>query len=57
MPQVAEARRGLSARLVRSDAARLFSGAGCVPGSTAEGEWVETAVKARFMLRAFGVEG
>ncbi len=26
-------------------------------GSTAEGEWTETAVKARFMLRAFGVEG
>ena len=55
-PDRADLRVALRCALVRGDAARLFSGAGCVPGSTAEGEWVETAVKARFMLRAFGVE-
>ena len=53
----ADLRVALRCALVRGNAARLFSGAGCVPGSTAEGEWTETAVKARFMLRAFGVEG
>ena len=52
----ADLRVALRCALVRGNAARLFSGAGCVPGSTAEGEWTETAVKARFMLRAFGVE-
>ena len=53
----ADLRVALRCALVRGTAARLFSGAGCVPGSTAEGEWAETAVKARFMLRAFGLEG
>jgi isochorismate synthase len=52
----ADLRVALRCALVRGPVARLFSGAGCVPGSTAEGEWAETAVKARFMLRAFGVE-
>ena len=53
----ADLRVALRCALVRRNAARLFSGAGCVRGSTAEGEWTETEVKARFMLRAFGVEG
>jgi salicylate biosynthesis isochorismate synthase/menaquinone-specific isochorismate synthase len=53
----ADLRVALRCALVRGPVARLFSGAGCVAGSTAEGEWTETAVKARFMLRAFGVEG
>ncbi len=53
----ADLRVALRCALVRGAAARLFSGAGCVAGSTAEGEWTETAVKARFMLRAFGLEG
>ncbi|HEY1416862.1 MAG TPA: isochorismate synthase, partial [Myxococcaceae bacterium] len=56
-PDRADLRVALRCALVRGNAARLFSGAGCVPGSTAEGEWQETAVKARFMLRAFGMEG
>ena len=56
-PDRADLRVALRCALVRGNAARLYSGAGCVPGSTAEGEWTETAVKARFMLRAFGVEG
>ena len=56
-PDRADLRVALRCALVRGSAARLFSGAGCVPGSTAEGEWQETAVKARFMLRAFGIEG
>ena len=55
-PDRADLRVALRCALVRGNAARLFSGAGCVPGSTAEGEWTETAVKARFMLRAFGAE-
>jgi len=56
-PDRADLRVALRCAIVRGNAARLYSGAGCVPGSTAEGEWTETAVKARFMLRAFGVEG
>jgi salicylate biosynthesis isochorismate synthase/menaquinone-specific isochorismate synthase len=56
-PDRADVRVALRCALIRGNAAHLFSGAGCVPGSTAEGEWAETAVKARFMLRAFGVEG
>jgi len=56
-PDRADLRVVLRCALVRGAAARLFSGAGCVAGSTADGEWAETAVKARFMLRAFGVEG
>lgn len=56
-PDRADLRVALRCALVRGASARLFSGAGCVPGSTADGEWAETAVKARFMLRAFGMEG
>ena len=56
-PDRADLRVALRCALVRGNAARLFSGAGCVPGSTADGEWSETAVKARFMLRALGMEG
>ncbi|MGZ6099388.1 MAG: isochorismate synthase [Myxococcaceae bacterium] len=56
-PDRADLRVALRCALVRGPVARLFSGAGCVAGSTAEGEWTETAVKARFMLRAFGLEG
>jgi salicylate biosynthesis isochorismate synthase/menaquinone-specific isochorismate synthase len=56
-PDRADLRVALRCALVRGPVARLFSGAGCVPGSTPEGEWTETAVKARFMLRAFGLEG
>ena len=56
-PDRADLRVALRCALLRGNAARLFSGAGCVPGSTAEGEWTETAVKARFMLGALGVEG
>jgi len=52
----ADLRVALRCALLRGNTARLFSGAGCVPGSTAAGEWAETAVKARFMLRALGVE-
>jgi len=55
-PDRADLRVALRCALVRGPVARLFSGAGCVPGSTAEGEWAETAVKARFMLRALGME-
>jgi len=56
-PDRADLRVALRCALVRGASARLFSGAGCVPGSTADGEWSETAVKARFMLRALGMEG
>jgi salicylate biosynthesis isochorismate synthase/menaquinone-specific isochorismate synthase len=56
-PDRADLRVALRCALVRGAAARLFSGAGCVAGSTADGEWTETAVKARFMLRALGMEG
>jgi len=56
-PDCADLRVALRCALLRGTGARLFSGAGCVPGSTAEGEWAETAVKARFMLRALGLEG
>jgi salicylate biosynthesis isochorismate synthase/menaquinone-specific isochorismate synthase len=56
-PDRADLRVALRCALVRGGLARLFSGAGCVAGSTADGEWSETAVKARFMLRALGLEG
>jgi len=56
-PDRADLRVALRCGLVRGATARLFSGAGVVPGSTAADEWNETAVKARFMLRALGVEG
>jgi salicylate biosynthesis isochorismate synthase len=52
----ADLRVALRCALLRGSTARLFSGAGVVPGSTAEDEWHETAVKARFMLRALGTE-
>jgi salicylate biosynthesis isochorismate synthase len=56
-PDRADLRVALRCALLRGTTARLFSGAGVVPGSTAEDEWQETALKARFMLRALGVEG
>jgi isochorismate synthase len=56
-PDTADLRVALRCALLRGTAARLFSGAGVVPGSTAEDEWQETALKARFMLRALRVEG
>jgi len=55
--EAADLRVALRCALVRGAAARLFSGAGAVTGSTAEGEWHETALKARLMLRALGAEG
>jgi salicylate biosynthesis isochorismate synthase len=56
-PDSADLRVALRCALLRGTTARLFSGAGVVPGSTAEDEWQETALKARFMLRALGAEG
>jgi isochorismate synthase len=37
--------------------ARLYAGAGVVPGSTPQGEVAETAAKFRAMLDAFGIDG
>ncbi|PJG56324.1 isochorismate synthase [Bradyrhizobium forestalis] len=37
--------------------ARLYAGAGIVPGSTPEGEVIETSAKFRAMLDAFGIDG
>ncbi|WP_209311942.1 isochorismate synthase [Bradyrhizobium frederickii] len=37
--------------------ARLYAGAGIVPGSTPEGELAETSAKFRAMLDAFGIDG
>jgi len=42
----------LRCMLLERDSARLFVGAGLVPGSTAEREWAETCVKSQAMLRA-----
>ncbi|SCZ40675.1 isochorismate synthase [Afifella marina] len=42
---------------IRGEEARLYAGAGIVPGSTAEGEIAETAAKFSAMLHAFGLEG
>ncbi|HVE83923.1 MAG TPA: isochorismate synthase [Myxococcales bacterium] len=53
-PEGGELRVGLRSALLRGAAARLFVGAGVVQGSTADGEWEETAAKARTMLRALG---
>jgi isochorismate synthase len=39
------------------DQARLYAGAGIVPGSTPDGEVAETAAKFRAMLDAFGIDG
>jgi salicylate biosynthesis isochorismate synthase/menaquinone-specific isochorismate synthase len=55
--EAADLRVALRCALVRGATARLFSGAGAVTGSTAHGEWHETALKARLMLRALGAEG
>jgi salicylate biosynthesis isochorismate synthase/menaquinone-specific isochorismate synthase len=41
--------------LVHGRTARVFVGAGVVPGSLAEREWEETELKASVMLRALGV--
>ncbi|WP_286202940.1 isochorismate synthase [Rhizobium lusitanum] len=38
------------------DQARLYAGAGIVPGSTPDGEVAETAAKFRAMLDAFGID-
>jgi isochorismate synthase len=45
----------LRCALLRGPAARLYVGAGIVAGSTAEGEWAETELKARALLSALGV--
>ncbi|WP_200847837.1 isochorismate synthase MenF [Rhizobium sp. 18055] len=42
---------------VDGDQARLYAGAGIVPGSTPEGELAETSAKFRAMLDAFGIDG
>jgi salicylate biosynthesis isochorismate synthase/menaquinone-specific isochorismate synthase len=55
--EAVDLRVALRCALVRGATARLFSGAGAVTGSTADGEWHETALKARFMLRALRAEG
>ncbi|MFL5291342.1 MAG: isochorismate synthase MenF [Myxococcales bacterium] len=47
----------LRCALLRGPAARLYVGAGIVAGSTAEGEWAETELKARALLSALGVAG
>jgi isochorismate synthase len=41
---------------IDGDEARLYAGAGIVPGSTPEGEVAETAAKFKAMLDAFGIE-
>ena len=53
-PDGGELRVGLRSALIRGASARLFVGAGVVQGSTADGEWEETAAKARTVLRALG---
>jgi salicylate biosynthesis isochorismate synthase/menaquinone-specific isochorismate synthase len=47
----------LRCALLRGPSARLYVGAGIVAGSTAEGEWAETELKARALLSALGVSG
>jgi isochorismate synthase len=47
----------LRCALLRGESARLYVGAGIVAGSTAEGEWAETELKARALLSALGVSG
>jgi isochorismate synthase len=42
---------------VEGSNARLYAGAGVVPGSTPQGEVAETAAKFRAMLDAFGIDG
>lgn len=42
---------------VEGSNARLYAGAGVVPGSTPQGEVSETAAKFRAMLDAFGIDG
>jgi isochorismate synthase len=53
-PDGAELRVGLRSALIQGASARLFVGAGVVQGSAADGEWEETAAKARTILRALG---
>ncbi|HEY8206414.1 MAG TPA: isochorismate synthase, partial [Myxococcaceae bacterium] len=53
-PDGGELRVGLRSALIRDASARLFVGAGVVQGSTADGEWDETAAKSRTVLRALG---
>ena len=47
----------LRCALLRGPSARLYVGAGIVAGSTAEGEWAETELKAQALLSALGVTG
>ena len=47
----------LRCALLRGPSARLYVGAGIVAGSTADGEWAETELKARALLSALGVTG
>ncbi len=46
----------LRSALVAEREAWLYAGAGIVEGSTADGEWAETAVKFRAMRAALGIE-
>jgi isochorismate synthase len=47
-------RVALRSAVVEGRSARAFVGAGLVPASTAEGEWRETALKARRLVAALG---
>jgi len=47
----------LRCALLRGPSARLYVGAGIVAGSTPDGEWAETELKARALLSALGVTG
>jgi len=51
-PERADLKVALRCALVRGDTARLFVGAGVVEGSSADGEWDETALKAAALLGA-----
>ena len=55
--EAVDLRVALRCALVRGRTARLFVGAGLVPGSTARGEWAETRRKAAPMLEALVGEG
>jgi isochorismate synthase EntC len=50
----AELAVALRSALVRGNRARLFVGSGIVLGSSPEGEWEETELKARALLDALG---
>jgi isochorismate synthase EntC len=44
----------LRSAVLDDNRARLFVGAGVIPGSTAAGEWEETRIKSLPMLDALG---